>query len=254
MARAAVAAFEHHVALYRRNWRGSVATSLGMPVLFLLGLGWSVGRYIDAQHVLTVSYLAYTAPGLLASVVFQVAVTEATYPVMSAFHWKRIYLGMQDSPMTAPDILAGQLGFILARAATASVGFMVVMLAFGVLRSPWAPLALPITLLLALATAAPVLAFTASIESSRLFPVLQRFVVVPVTLFAGVFFPVDTMPAPARVLAYLSPLWHGVQLTRAVTLGQPTQWPPLIHLAYVELWAVVGYLLARRGYRRRLVV
>jgi lipooligosaccharide transport system permease protein len=254
VARAAVAAFEHHVALYRRNWRGSVATTFAMPVLFLLGLGWSVGRYVDAQHVLTVSYLAYTAPGLLASTVFQLAVTETTYPVMSAFHWKRIYLGMQDSPLTAPDILAGQLGYVLARAATASVGFLLVMLAFGVLHSPWAPLALPITLLLALATAAPVLAFTASIESSRLFAVLQRFVVVPVTLFAGVFFPVDTMPAPARVLAYVSPLWHGVQLTRAVTLGQPTPWPPLLHLGYMELWAIVGYLLARRAYLRRLVV
>jgi lipooligosaccharide transport system permease protein len=254
MARAAVAAFEHHIALYRRNWRGSVATTFLMPVLFLLGLGWSVGRYVDAQHVLTVSYLAYTAPGLLASIVFQVAVTEATYPVMSAFQWKRIYIGMQDSPMTAPDILAGQLGYILARAAAASVGFLLVMLAFGVLRSPWAPLALPVTLLLTLASAAPVLAFTTSIGSSRLFPILHRFVVVPATLFAGVFFPVDTMPAPARVLAYVSPLWHGVQLTRAVTLGQPTQWPPLVHVGYLELWAVVGYLLARRGYLRRLVV
>jgi lipooligosaccharide transport system permease protein len=79
-------------------------------------------------------------------------------------------------------------------------------------------------------------------------------VVVPVTLFAGVFFPVETLPPVVRVLAYASPLWHGVQLCRGVTLGVPTAWPPLVHLGYLELWAVAGYLLARRGYLRRLAI
>jgi lipooligosaccharide transport system permease protein len=254
MARPAVAAFEHHIASYRRTWRGSLATTFLLPVLFLVGLGWSVGRYVDAQHTLPVSYLAYTAPGLLASTAFQIAVTEATWPVMSGFQWTRIYLGMRDSPMSGPDILAGQMLYIMARVAAASTGFLLVMWAFGVLHSPWAPLSLPVALLVGLAGAAPVAAFTTSIESSRLFPILQRFVVVPVTLFAGVFFPVESLPLPARVLAYISPLWHGVQLCRAVTLGQPTAWPPLAHLAALELWAAVGYLLARRGYLRRLKV
>jgi lipooligosaccharide transport system permease protein len=254
MVRPAVAAFEHHLLGYRRTWRGSLATTFLLPVLFLLGLGWSVGRYVDARHALPVSYLAYTAPGLLASTAFQVAVTEATWPVMSGFQWTRIYLGMRDSPLNGPDILAGQIGYILARVAAASAGFLLVMWAFGVLRTPWAPLAFPVVLLVGLAAAAPVAAFTTSIESSRLFPILQRFVVVPVTLFAGVFFPVETLPVPARVLAYVSPLWHGVQLCRAVTLGQPTAWPPLAHLGCLEAWAIVGYLLARRGYLRRLAI
>ncbi len=254
MVRPAVAAFEHHIALYRRTWRGSVTTTFLMPVLFLLGLGWSLGRYVDAQHTLPVSYLAYVAPGLLASTAFQVAANESTWRVMSAFQWTRIYIAMRDSPMTAPDILAGQLAYILARVAAGAVGFLLVMWAFGVLRSPYAPLALPVTLLLGLAAAAPTVAFTTTIENSRLFPILQRFVIVPVTLVAGVFFPVDTLPVPVRVRAWISPLWHGVQLCRALTLGLPTQWPPLVHLACLEAWAGVGYLLARRGYVRRLAV
>ena len=115
MARPAVAAFEHHFAGYRRTWRGSVTMTFLLPVMFLLGLGWSVGRYVDAQHTLPVSYLAYVAPGLLVSTAFQVAVNEATWTVMSGFQWTRIYLGMRDSPMTAPDILAGHMLYILAR-------------------------------------------------------------------------------------------------------------------------------------------
>jgi lipooligosaccharide transport system permease protein len=254
MAHPAVAAFEHHLAGYRRTWRGSVTMTFLLPVMFLLGLGWSVGRYVDAHHALPVSYLAYIAPGLLASTGFQVAINEATWPVMSAFQWTRIYQGMRDSPMTPPDILAGHMLYILTRVATGAVGFLLVMWAFGVLHSPWAPLALPVVLLVGLSGAAPAAAFTTTIGTSRLFPIVQRFVVVPVTLFAGVFFPVETLPLPVRVLAYVSPLWHGVQLCRGVTLGQATAWPPLVHLGALELWAGVGYLLARRGYGRRLRV
>ncbi|MFC7641391.1 ABC transporter permease [Streptosporangium lutulentum] len=73
--------------------------------------------------------------------------------------------------------------------------------------------------LVALSAAAPVMAFAASIEHDSYFALLFRFVMIPSTLFAGVFFPVDQLPQLVRPLAYLSPLWHGVELSRAATLG-----------------------------------
>ena len=81
---------------------------------------------------------------------------------------------------------------------------------------------LPISLLVGAAVAGPVLAYAASIKSDNMFALLFRFGVIPMTLFAGVFFPVEAMPTVARWLAYVSPLWHGVELCRAATLG----WPP----------------------------
>jgi len=76
--------------------------------------------------------------------------------------------------------------------------------------------------------------------------------VIPSTLFAGVFFPVSQLPALVRPLAYASPLWHGVELSRAATLGVATQWPLMAHVAYLVVWAVVGWLLAVRAFGRRL--
>ena len=64
------------------------------------------------------------------------------------------------------------------------------------------------------------------------------------TLFAGVFFPVDQMPLLARLIAYVLPLWHGVELCRSATLGMPTAVPALVHVGYLLAWAVVGYCLA----------
>jgi lipooligosaccharide transport system permease protein len=91
-----------------------------------------------------------------------------------------------------------------------------------------------------------------SISSDSMFALLYRFAVIPMTLFAGVFFPVDGMPLAARWLAYLSPLWHGVELSRAATLGGPTAWGVWVHTGYLLTWAVVGYVSSLWIFNRRL--
>jgi lipooligosaccharide transport system permease protein len=86
-----------------------------------------------------------------------------------------------------------------------------------------------------------------------MFALLFRFGVIPMTLFAGVFFPVEAMPTVARWIAYLSPLWHGVELCRAATLGWPLTVPVPVHVGYLGLWVVAGYLLARVRYTKKLM-
>ena len=46
------------------------------------------------------------------------------------------------------------------------------------------------------------------------FNILFRFVLVPMTLFSGSFFPITQMPLAVRWLAWISPLWHGNELAR----------------------------------------
>jgi lipooligosaccharide transport system permease protein len=98
-----------------------------------------------------------------------------------------------------------------------------------------------------------VLAYSASIRNDGMFALLLRFGVIPMTLFAGVFFPVGSLPPVARWLAYASPLWHGVELCRAATLGTATAWGPGGHVAYLLGWAGAGLWLARYRYTKRLV-
>jgi lipooligosaccharide transport system permease protein len=85
-----------------------------------------------------------------------------------------------------------------------------------------------------------------------MFAVLLRFGIIPMTLFAGVFFPVDSLPDAPRWLAYASPLWHGVELGRASTLGVDTAWGWATHLGYLLLWCVGGSLLALHRFTRKL--
>jgi lipooligosaccharide transport system permease protein len=150
-------------------------------------------------------------------------------------------------------MLFGQIGYVLMRVVVSAGGFLIVMVAFGAVHSLWAPAALPIALLVGLATAGPVFAYSATIRTEGLFAVLFRFAIVPMTLFAGVFFPVGSLPLAARLLAYVSPLWHGVELTRAATLGTSTAWGVWAHVGCLLAWGVAGCLLARYRFTRRLV-
>ena len=115
------------------------------------------------------------------------------------------------------------------------------MALFGVIHSWWALTVVPVAVLLALAVSGPILAYSASVKSDNMFALMYRFAIIPMTLFAGVFFPVSSMPLAARWIAYLSPLWHGIELARYATLGLPSALSVWVHLGYLALWTVVGY-------------
>lgn len=253
MAHPAVAALELNLVGYRRTFRGSLAGSFLLPTLTMLGFGLGVGAYIDSG-VAGVPYLDWIVPGLVASTALQTAVAESTFPVHSRFRWIRTYHALAASPLRVTDILLGQLLFLLFRVLTTSLVFVSVAAAFGTLHSAWAVAVLPVVCLLAVAVGNPTCAFTASVSSDSYLALLFRFGVIPMTLFAGVFFPVESLPLGLRWLAYASPLWHAVDLCRAATLGVAPAWSVPGHLGYLGLWAAFGWLLARAAFRRQLVV
>ncbi len=252
----ALSVFEFDLVGYRRTWRGSVLSSFVLPVLFVVGFGLSVGRIVDVGGRLgPVAYLDFIAPGIMASTAMQVAFGESAYPVMSRFTWIRTYHAMIATPLRVGDIIAGDLMFMTFRLVSSSVVFLAIATAFGAVHSWWA-LTVPLSCaLIGLAIATPIFAYAAHIDNDGRFALLQRFMVLPMSLFAGVFFPVAKLPVELRWLAYVSPLWHGVELTRGATLpGFAISVPAIAgHVLYLGAWAVAGFLLARITFRRKLV-
>ena len=244
--------FEHRIIALRRIWRGTVFSSFLLPVLFLLGMGVSVGAYVNRAGALGVPYLDYIAPGLLASTVVQIAIGEAMWPVLGGFEWNRIYHAMRATPLRPADMVGGEFWYLMVRVGVPATSFLVVMVGFGAVTSWWGVAAIPAAVLTGAAVAGGVLAYSASIKSDNMFALLYRFAVIPMTLFAGVFFPVANMPTLARWIAYVSPLWHGVELCRSATLGLPSALPVVAHVGYLGLWAVAGYALACSRFAKRL--
>lgn len=248
-----LAVVEHRMLFYRKTWIGSAFVSFAFPVILLIGMGTGMGAYVNSRDTLGMDFLSFLAPGLLASAVFQLAVTEATFPVLRNLEWNRTYHAALATPVGARDLLVGDLIALVLRALLSAVIFLVVMRLFGVVHSAWALLVLPVSGLLALAVSAPVFAYSIIQLSSNSFLALYRLAVIPVALFSGVFFPAQQLPAPARYPVYLSPLWHAVELCRELNAGPPGV-PMLGHVGYLLAWAVPGVILADRAFRRRLVV
>lgn len=245
---------EHWFALYRRTFRMSLFTTVLNPVLFLAAMGIGLGSLVGSGtgQINGVSYLDFLAPGLLAFTAMQTATGESTWPVMGAIKWNREYLAMLATPLSVDDVLRGHLVFITARIAQACTIFVVVMMAFGAMPSRWGLLALPMAVLAGLAFATPCVAFAASRENDAGFAALQRFVITPLFLFSGTFFPISQLPPALRPIAWLTPQWHGVEGARQLCLGTATVAETAGHVAYLSVWVVAGYVIARRTFTSRL--
>ena len=247
-------AYEHWLAQYKRVWRGTIGTSLVNPLLYLAAMGVGLGTIVDksSNAPAGVPYLDFIAPGLLAAAAMQTAATESSWPVMGAIKWTRTYYAMTATPLTERDVLVGHQLFVITRVLTASAAYLVVVAAFGGVNSWLGLLAIPVAVLIGTAFSMPMAAYSATSESDSSFPPIFRFVIVPMFLFSGTFFPVSQMPLLLELLAYVTPIWHGVELCRGLMLGTIELLPALGHVAYLLAWTIGGLVLARRAYRRRL--
>jgi lipooligosaccharide transport system permease protein len=244
---------EYHLVGYRRTWRSSALSSFVLPLLTMLGFGLGVGAYVDGG-VQGVPYLDWMVPGLIASTAMQVAIGDSSWPVFGNFEWMKVYFAQAAAPLRVSDILDGHLAFVVFRTVVSTGAFLAVAAAFGTLHSGWALATLGIAALVGLAVATPTFAYAARVSSDSFLAILFRLGMVPMSLFSGVFFPVEALPGVLRWVAYALPLWHGVDLSRAATLGTAPEWSATGHLAYLAGWAAAGWWLAYRQFRRRLVV
>jgi lipooligosaccharide transport system permease protein len=246
---------QRNALVYRRRWRGSLFSSFLQPALFLTAMGIGLGSRIDAGGSVLpagVSFLHFLAPGMLAAACMQTATFESSFPVQGKMLWQRNYEAMSATPIGVVDIVVGELVWIAIRLSMVAAAFMVVITAFGVVRSWLAVLALPAAVLTGLAFSAPILAYAATRKNTQNFNYLFRFVITPLFLFSGVFFPISRLPDWLEAVAWLTPLFHGVAITRGVILGglEFPLW--LAHVAYLVTMVAAGVFAAMRAFDRKL--
>jgi lipooligosaccharide transport system permease protein len=254
----AAAAYEHQWLLYLRTWRGSIFANFAQPVLFLVAMGIGLGAFVDrgagGEALGGVPYLQFLAPALLVSTIMQGSVFEATFPVMAGFHWTRRFHAMYATPLTPYAIAFGVMAWIASRATLVGAIFATVVLLLGAAATPGYLLVVPVGTVTALAFAGPIAAFMSTQRDTSAFNSIWRFGVTPLFLFSGTFFPIDRLPEAMQPLAWLLPLWHGVDLARALALGTVLDDPLLhaAHLAFLVTAAVVGVTAVFVMFRRRL--
>jgi lipooligosaccharide transport system permease protein len=242
---------------YARTWKGSAISSFVVPFLYVLAMGVLLGGFIEGDPRKlegATSYLAFVVPGLLAAGSMTRVFSEATYPVMGMIKWHRTYYGMIATPLGVPDIVFAHLAFMVFRVALSAAVFIVVMAPFGVFESlPGVLVAFLAQLLIGTAFATPVYALSAGLKDESGYALVFRLGMIPMFLFSGAFFPVSNLNPFLEGLAKVTPLWHGVDLTRMLVLGRVDGSMALVHVAYLSALTLGGWFLATRLLARRLV-
>jgi lipooligosaccharide transport system permease protein len=231
---------------YQRRWL-TLVSGFFEPVFYLLALGQGLGSLVGSlpgPDGSAISYAAFIAPGLLAASAMNGAVFDSTFNVFFRLRYAKLYDSMLATPLGPVDIALGEIGWALLRGALYSLGFLTMMAVFGLLRSPWALLALPAALLIAFAFASVGMAATSFMRSWQDFDLVQ-LAVLPMFLFATTFFPLSVYPRGLQLVVECLPLFHAVELMRAFTTGIVGV-GVLGHLAYFVVMAAVGAIVAAR--------
>jgi lipooligosaccharide transport system permease protein len=244
------------VAVYRREWVGSVFSGFVEPLVVLAGLGIGLGVLVgDRAAEITggVSYVTYIAPALMASQAMQFGAGEAAWPILGRIMWVRIYHAMVATPLKPTDIIVGAIAFIGGKVAFAATFFAGVLLATGIATSPLGALTMiGVSTLTGLAFAAPITAFSVTQKTDQGFAFIFRLIITPLTFFSGTYFPIENLPEWAQFISWCTPLAHGVALSRGLALGVETP-NALAHAGILAAWAIGGTVVASVLFRRRML-
>ena len=235
-----------------------IGLAIANPVLYLVSIGLGVGAYIDkntgGMGVDGVSYITFLAPALLATAAIQGAIDESVYPTLEGFKWDKIFFSMNSTPLSGNHIATGVFLNSLIRVIFTAVIYWFVMLAFGVLESPRAWLAIFTAVMAGAAFGAMMQALAGMLENEDIFfTVLQRFVIMPLFLFSGTFYPLTNMPIYLQWIGWISPLWHATELGRWLTYGHEISTLMLYtHFIFLNSLLLIGIIASRRIFTRRL--
>jgi lipooligosaccharide transport system permease protein len=238
---------ERNALAYRRSWLVFL-TGFLEPVLFLLSIGIGVGELVG--DIDGVDYDVYVAPGLLAMAAMMGAVLDTTFNFFVKYKYTHTYDAVLSTPVGVADVAAGEIVWALLRGAVYSTGFLLTMLAFGLVPSWWAVLAVPVAVLIGFGFAGAGLAATTFMRSFLDFDYVN-LAIVPLFLFSATFFPISRYPDALETIVRFTPLYQGVVLERAVVLGDlhPSLVLNAAYLAGMGWWGLrvatrrIGWLL-----------
>lgn len=234
---------------WTKYYRSSVLMNFGEPITNLLALGFGLGAYVMKME--GVPFIDFIAPGLLAVTAMNAVTFDIAFEGYDRIHESAIYRAMIASPLGIEELVGGEFLWEATRSVLYGMIFLVVILALGLVHSWWA-LLLPLPLALTgILFAAPAL-WVASVASNheQLFYYFS-LVVTPMFMFSGVFFPVAHLPPILRLLIEVTPLYHVVDLMRALVLGH-VGLKSLVDVGFMLAFSALFAFMPSRALRRKL--
>lgn len=246
----------HQLSLWRRTWYGSAFSTLVAPVLYLASIGLGLGTLVDAgdssQALGGISYAAFAGTGLVAASAMQTAAGEMSWPVVGSIKYTRTWVAAVATPLGPGDLLGGKVVVLALRLVVSSAVFAIALAVLGLVPATRAWAVVPPSVLTGVAVGVCMFAVAAAATQDWTIGYVFRFVITPLFILSGTFFPVSQLPAFARPLAIASPLWHGIELVRLAALGLPTAYPWPLHVGILLAVTAAGSVMSIRLLSRRL--
>jgi lipooligosaccharide transport system permease protein len=237
---------ERNLLVYKHGWL-LIVSGFFEPLFYLLGIGFGLGQMVGdvpGPDGNPIPYALFVAPALLAASSMNGAITESTFNFFFKLKYDKTFASILTTPMSPADISIGELVWALIRGLLYVIGFLVVIVLLGLVRSPLVILTIPGALLIGFAFAAVGMAATSFMRTWQDFDLIQ-LVVLPMFLFSGTFFPLDRYPDALRILVQLTPLYHGVDLLRDLSLGVVGP-ATIVHVVYLTVMGLLGMLVVSR--------
>ena len=226
----------------KKPWR-FFASSLVMPVLYLVTFGWGLGRGMNTGSG---TYLEFVLPGILALS----AMNNSFTPVSTSLNISKLYTKTLEevlvSPLSPWDIALGRTLTGLGRGLFSALMLLLVGMVSGVHLHVsiafFAVLALTSFCFGAAGVAAAMITRTHEDMAN-----VNSFFIIPMSFLAGTFFSPDRLPEPFRSIILVYPLTHASILVRALASGAGL---PAVSLFVLLTYTVVFFLLAGRMMKR----
>jgi lipooligosaccharide transport system permease protein len=237
---------ERNFVIYRRAWL-IIASGFFEPVFYLLSIGVGLGALLGE-----IDYTSFVAPGLLAASAMNGVMTDITSNIFWRLRYSKVYDAMLATPIGVADVALGEILVALMRGVLYAAGFLVVMLALGLVHSWWGLLALPAATLIGFAFASFGLAATTYMRDSQDAQLVQ-LALLPMFLFSTTFYPLSEYGPALQILVQVTPLYQGIELVRALTTGAVDA-GQLVNVAYLVAMSAIALHVASRRLERRLRV
>jgi lipooligosaccharide transport system permease protein len=245
---------ERHARAYGRTWVLFVS-GIFEPLFYLLsvgiGLGVLIGK-VPGPGGQPIPYREFVAPGLLAVSSMNGAMYDSTFNVFFRLKYAKLYDAVLATPMRPGQVALGEIGWALLRGTIYAMAFTLVMVVLGLVHSPWAVLDVPVAVLIGFAFAAIGMTGTTYMKSWQDFDYVI-LASLPLFLFSATFYPLSVYPRPLQLIIECTPLYQGVVLLRALTLG--VVGPDLLwRAAYLAALGLVGLYASGRRIGKLLLV
>ena len=238
--------WQRNLTVYTKLYRSSIVFNFVEPILYLVALGLGLGSFI--KEINGMPYINFIAPGLIASSSMFATASECTYGTYVRMTFQKTFDAILATPVNIDDLVAGEILWGATKSVLYGTIIIIVISVFGLTGSPWIVLAVPVLFISGLIFAETAVIAAAIAPGIDSFSYFFTLILTPSFLFSGIFFPLDTLPPVISKIAFFTPLYHFVNIFRALSTGPPETviWDIVWVIAAAALLAPYPFRLMRK--------